>query len=96
MHLLPASKRKKTIGVPEIESIIAKIARIPEKSVSSSDKEQLAKLPERLKMTVFGQDKAIDVLTDAIHLNRSGLSEETKPIGSFLFCRTLPGSVKQK
>ena len=85
MRLLPASKRKKTIGVPEIESIIAKIARIPEKSVSSSDKEQLAKLPERLKMTVFGQDKAIDVLTDAIHLNRSGLSEETKPIGSFLF-----------
>ncbi|MGB5446951.1 MAG: ATP-dependent Clp protease ATP-binding subunit ClpA [Psychromonas sp.] len=85
MRLLPASKRKKTIGVPEIESIIAKIARIPEKSVSTSDKQQLAKLPERLKMTVFGQDRAIDVLTDAIHLNRSGLSEETKPIGSFLF-----------
>jgi ATP-dependent Clp protease ATP-binding subunit ClpA len=85
MRLLPANKRKKTIGVPEIESIIAKIARIPEKSVSSSDKDQLAKLPERLKMTVFGQDDAINVLADAIHLNRSGLSEELKPIGSFLF-----------
>jgi len=85
MRLLPANKRKKNIGVPEIESIIAKIARIPENSVSSSDKEQLAKLPERLKMTVFGQNKAIDVLTDAIHLSRSGLSEEQKPIGSFLF-----------
>ncbi|MEH6453435.1 MAG: ATP-dependent Clp protease ATP-binding subunit ClpA [Psychromonas sp.] len=85
MRLLPANKRKKTIGVPEIESIIAKIARIPEKSVSSSDKDQLAKLPDRLKMTVFGQNDAIKVLTDAIHLNRSGLSEELKPIGSFLF-----------
>ncbi|WP_028864219.1 ATP-dependent Clp protease ATP-binding subunit ClpA [Psychromonas aquimarina] len=85
MRLLPASKRKKTIGVLEIETIIAKIARIPQKSVTSSDKDQLAKLPERLKMTVFGQNNAIDVLTDAIHLNRSGLSEELKPIGSFLF-----------
>ncbi|GLS91999.1 ATP-dependent Clp protease ATP-binding subunit ClpA [Psychromonas marina] len=85
MRLLPASKRKKTIGVLEIENIIAKIARIPKNSVSSDDKDQLAKLPERLKMTVFGQNDAIDQLTDAIHLNRSGLSEETKPIGSFLF-----------
>ncbi|MFT6350551.1 MAG: ATP-dependent Clp protease ATP-binding subunit ClpA [Psychromonas sp.] len=85
MRLLPANKRKKTVGVTEIESVIAKIARIPEQSVSSSAKEQLAKLPERLKMTVFGQNKAIDVLTDAIHLNRSGLSDESKPIGSFLF-----------
>ena len=85
MRLLPPSKRKKTIGVLEIESIIAKIARIPKKSVSSSDKEQLAKLPEHLKMTVFGQDDAIDALSDAIHLNRSGLAEEFKPVGSFLF-----------
>ncbi|MCG6199889.1 ATP-dependent Clp protease ATP-binding subunit ClpA [Psychromonas antarctica] len=85
MRLLPASKRKKTVGVSEIENIIAKIARIPQKSVSSSDKDQLAKLSERLKMTVFGQNDAIDALTDAIHLNRSGLSEELKPIGSFLF-----------
>jgi len=85
MRLMPASKRKKTIGVLEIENIIAKIARIPKNSVSSSDKDQLARLPERLKMTVFGQNEAINQLTDAIHLNRSGLSEETKPIGSFLF-----------
>lgn len=85
MRLLPAGKRKKTIGVQEIENIIAKIARIPQKSVNSSDKEQLAKLPERLKMTVFGQDDAIDALTNAIHLNRSGLAEEAKPVGSFLF-----------
>jgi len=85
MRLLPANKRKKTIGVLEIENIIAKIARIPKNSVSTDDKDQLAKLPERLKMTVFGQNEAIDQLTDAIHLNRSGLSEETKPIGSFLF-----------
>jgi len=85
MRLLPVSKRKKTIGVVEIENIIAKIARIPKNSVSTDDKEQLAKLSERLKMTVFGQNEAINQLTDAIHLNRSGLSEELKPIGSFLF-----------
>ena len=85
MRLLPVSKRKKTIGVAEIETIIAKIARIPEKSVSSSDKDALEKLHDRLKMTVFGQDTAIDALTDAIHLNRSGLSDELKPVGSFLF-----------
>ena len=85
MRLLPTSKRKKTIGVSEIENIIAKIARIPQKSVSSSDKEQLAKLHQRLKMTVFGQDAAIDALADVIHLNRSGLSDELKPVGSFLF-----------
>lgn len=85
MRLLPISKRKKTIGVAEIESIIAKIARIPEKSVSSSDKDALSKLHQRLKMTVFGQDSAIEALTDVIHLNRSGLSDELKPVGSFLF-----------
>ena len=85
MRLLPLSKRKKTIGVADIESIIAKIARIPQKSVSSSDKDALSKLHKRLKMTVFGQDTAIDALTDAIHLNRSGLSDELKPVGSFLF-----------
>lgn len=85
MRLLPVNKRKKTIGVSEIESIIAKIARIPEKSVSSSDKDALSKLHQRLKMTVFGQNTAIEALTDAIHLNRSGLSDELKPVGSFLF-----------
>lgn len=84
-QLLPVSKRKKTINVADIEQIIAKIARIPEKSVSSSDKEVLKNLSRDLKMVVFGQDKAIETLTDAIRLSRSGLGNETKPIGSFMF-----------
>jgi ATP-dependent Clp protease ATP-binding subunit ClpA len=84
-RLLPVSKRKKTIGVGEIEHIIAKMARIPEKSVSASDKEVLKSLDRDLKMVVFGQDNAISTLTDAIRLSRSGLGNETKPIGSFLF-----------
>src|SRR5690625_2924320 len=83
-QLMAPSKRKKSIGVPDIEKIVAKIARIPPKSVSSSDKEQLRKLDENLKMTVFGQDEAIDTLTTAIKLSRAGLSSEEKPIGSFL------------
>ncbi|WP_429073247.1 ATP-dependent Clp protease ATP-binding subunit ClpA [Aeromonas veronii] len=84
-RLLPASKRKKVINVQEIESIVAKIARIPEKSVSSSDKEVLKHLERNLKMVVFGQDKAIEVLTDAIRLSRSGLGNERRPVGCFLF-----------
>ncbi|WP_100640783.1 ATP-dependent Clp protease ATP-binding subunit ClpA [Alteromonas facilis] len=84
-RLLPQSKRKKTIGVGEIEHVIAKIARIPEKSVSASDKEVLKNLGRNLKMVVFGQDDAIETLTDAIHLSRSGLGNEQKPVGSFLF-----------
>lgn len=84
-RLLPANKRKKTIGIGEIESIIAKMARIPEKSVSSNDRDVLRNLERNLKMVVFGQDPAIEVLTDAIRLSRSGLGAETKPIGSFLF-----------
>lgn len=85
IRLMPPSKRKKTIGVGDIEAIVAKIARIPEKSVSSSDKEALKTLESKLKMVVFGQDKAINVLTDAIRLSRSGLGNEKRPIGSFLF-----------
>lgn len=85
IRMLPPSKRKKTIGVSDIEAIVAKIARIPEKSVSSSDKEALKTLESKLKMVVFGQDKAIEVLTDAIRLSRSGLGNEKRPIGSFLF-----------
>ncbi len=85
IRLMPASKRKKTIGVGDIESIVAKIARIPEKSVSSSDRDVLKNLSRNLKMVVFGQDKAIEVLTDAIKLSRSGLGNEQKPVGSFLF-----------
>ncbi|GBL03348.1 ATP-dependent Clp protease ATP-binding subunit ClpA [Glaciecola sp. KUL10] len=84
-RLLPASKRKKVINVSDIESVISKIARIPEKSVSVSDKEVLKNLSRNLKMVVFGQDEAIDTLADAIQLSRSGLGVESKPIGSFLF-----------
>lgn len=84
-RLLPQSKRKKTINVQDIEQIIAKMARIPEKSVSASDKEILKNLNRDLKMMVFGQDQAIESLTDAIHLSRSGLGSEEKPIGSFMF-----------
>lgn len=84
-RLLPASKRKKTINVNDIEHIIAKIARIPEKSVSASDKDVLKNLGRNLKMVVFGQDKAIETLSDAIQLSRSGLGNEAKPIGNFLF-----------
>ena len=84
-RLLPASKRKKVINVAEIEHVIAKMARIPEKSVSASDKDVLANLDRNLKLVVFGQDEPIDVLTAAIRLSRSGLGNEEKPIGSFLF-----------
>jgi len=84
-RLQPASKRKKIVGVSDIEMVISKIARIPAKSVSSSDKEQLKGLSEKLKMVVFGQDPAIDVLTTSIKMARAGLREGTKPIGSFLF-----------
>lgn len=84
-RLVPVSKRRKTIGVSEIEHIISKIARIPEKSVSASDKETLKNLTRDLKLVVFGQDAAIDTLSDAIRLSRSGLGNETKPIGSFMF-----------
>ncbi|MFM2476930.1 ATP-dependent Clp protease ATP-binding subunit ClpA [Celerinatantimonas sp. MCCC 1A17872] len=85
MRMLPVSRRKKTIGVSDIEAIVAKIARIPEQKVSSTDREVLKTLGETLKMMVFGQDRAIDVLVDAIRLNRSGLGVEGKPVGSFLF-----------
>ncbi|MPY24770.1 ATP-dependent Clp protease ATP-binding subunit ClpA [Shewanella psychropiezotolerans] len=85
MAMQPASKRKKTIGQGEIESIIAKIARIPEKSVSATDKDMLKNLDRNLKMVVFGQDNAIESLSAAIRLSRSGLSGEETPVGSFLF-----------
>ena len=84
-QLQAPSKRKKTIGVTDVENVVAKIARIPPKSVSSSDKEQLRKLDQNLKMTVFGQDEAIDTLATAIKLSRAGLGSAEKPIGSFLF-----------
>ena len=84
-RLLPVSKRKKTINVADIEQVIAKIARIPEKSVSASDKDVLKNLGRNLKMVVFGQDEAIEKMSSAIQLSRSGLGNETKPIGNFLF-----------
>lgn len=85
MRLRPESKRRKVIGVPDIESIVAKIARIPPKSVSSSDKERLGTLERDLKLVIFGQDEAIGELGTAIKLSRAGLSHEDKPIASFLF-----------
>ncbi|WGO96818.1 ATP-dependent Clp protease ATP-binding subunit ClpA [Saccharophagus degradans] len=84
-QLQPESKRKKQIGVRDIEEIVAKIARIPAKSVSSSDKSLLVKLEDTLRMTVFGQHEAISTITSAIKLSRAGLTNHDKPIGSFLF-----------
>lgn len=84
-QLQPVNKRKKTIGVADIERVVAKIARIPSKRVNSSDKEVLRKLDDNLKMLVFGQNQAIDTLSTAIKLSRAGLNSVEKPIGSFLF-----------
>ncbi|MES2204978.1 MAG: ATP-dependent Clp protease ATP-binding subunit ClpA [Pseudomonadota bacterium] len=84
-NMLPEAKRKKTITVEDIEMVVAKIAHIPAKKISSSDKEQLKNLVQNLKTLVYGQDNAIDALGSAIKLARSGLRDEKKPIGSFLF-----------
>jgi ATP-dependent Clp protease ATP-binding subunit ClpA len=84
-RLLPQSRRKKTIGVADIEAIVSKIARIPPKTVSATDKDSLRTLERDLKMVVYGQDEAIDTLAGAIKMARSGLGNEQKPIGSFLF-----------
>ncbi|MDO8704609.1 MAG: ATP-dependent Clp protease ATP-binding subunit ClpA [Sulfuricaulis sp.] len=84
-HLLPPSRRKKTIGVHDIEDIVAKMARIPPKTVSTSDREALKTLERDLKMVVFGQDEAIDALATAIKMSRSGLGHPEKPVGSYLF-----------
>jgi len=84
-RIAPKAKQKKIIGKPEIEEIIAKIARIPPRSVSSDDRSALANLDRDLKAVVFGQDKAIDALASAIKMARSGLGNPQKPIGNFLF-----------
>jgi ATP-dependent Clp protease ATP-binding subunit ClpA len=84
-RLQPKSRQKKTIGVTDIEIIVAKIAQIPAKTVSSSDKSKLEGLVDQLKLVVFGQDSAIDALTTSIKLARAGLREGERPIGSFLF-----------
>ena len=83
--LLPEAKRKKTIGVKEVEAVISKMARIPSKSVSKSDTEQLRTLEEDLQRVVFGQDPAIKALAAAIKMARAGLRDPNKPIGSYLF-----------
>ncbi|BBE71580.1 ATP-dependent Clp protease ATP-binding subunit ClpA [Oharaeibacter diazotrophicus] len=83
--LLPEARRKKTIGIKEIEATIATMARIPPKSVSKDDAEVLEHLEENLKRVVYGQDKAIEALASAIKLARAGLREPEKPIGNYLF-----------
>ncbi len=83
--LLPEAKRKKTITVREIEDVIAKMARMPSKNVSMDDAEALKNLEKNLRLTVFGQDKAITELAAAVKMARAGLREETKPMGSYLF-----------
>ena len=83
-RLQPEEERKSVIGVSEVEAIIASIARIPPKTVSSDDKESLGKLEENLKMVVFGQDDAIHALATSIKMARAGLKSVEKPIGSFL------------
>ncbi len=84
-RILPKSKQKKVISKHEIEEVVAKITRIPPQTVSSDDRNSLKTLGRDLKVTVFGQDKAIDALTTAIKMARSGLGNPLKPIGSFLF-----------
>jgi ATP-dependent Clp protease ATP-binding subunit ClpA len=83
--LLPEAKRRKTVTLRDVEEIVAKIARIPPKSVSADDKETLRNLERDLKSMVFGQDKAIEALSAAIKLSRAGLRDPEKPIGNYLF-----------
>jgi ATP-dependent Clp protease ATP-binding subunit ClpA len=85
LRLKPEAEREDRVTVKMIEDIVAKMARIPAKSVSASDKDVLRTLERDLKLTIFGQDKAIEALSSAIKMSRSGLNEEEKPIGSFLF-----------
>ena len=83
--LVPEARRKKVIGVKEVESVVSKIARIPPKSVSKTDSEALRQLEADLRRTVFGQDQAIDQLASAMKMARAGLREPQKPIGCYLF-----------
>jgi ATP-dependent Clp protease ATP-binding subunit ClpA len=85
LRLRPESEREEVVTVTMVENIVAKMARIPPKSVSSSDKDVLRNLERNLKLTIFGQDLAIAALSSAIKMSRSGLTDEEKPIGSFLF-----------
>ncbi len=85
LRLQPVSERGERVTVEMIENIVAKMARIPPKSVSASDRDVLKTLERDLKLTIFGQDKAVEALSAAIKMSRSGLTDEGKPIGSFLF-----------
>jgi ATP-dependent Clp protease ATP-binding subunit ClpA len=84
-YLQPEEERKKVIEVVDIEKMVAKIARVPERNVSASDREVLKNLTRDLKMMIFGQDESIETLGAAVKLSRSGLRDSSKPIGSFLF-----------
>jgi len=85
VHLMPASRRRRVIGVPDVEAVVARMARIPPRQVSTSDRSTLKNLERDLKMVVFGQDSAIERLAGAIKTARAGLGSGDKPIGSFLF-----------
>jgi ATP-dependent Clp protease ATP-binding subunit ClpA len=85
LRLKPVDQRETTVTVAHIENVVARIARIPPKNVSSSDRDVLKNLERNLKLTIFGQDKAIEALAAAIKMSRSGLGDQRKPVGSFLF-----------
>ena len=85
LRLQPAATRETTVDVHHIEEVVARNARIPPKTVSSNDKETLRNLERNLKLVIFGQDKAVETLSAAIKMSRSGLGDERKPVGSFLF-----------
>jgi ATP-dependent Clp protease ATP-binding subunit ClpA len=84
-RLLPISRRRKVIGVAEIEQVVSAIAKIPAGQISATDRDMLAHLERNLKMTVFGQDKSVEWVTHAIKLSRAGLTSQGKPVGCFLF-----------
>ena len=84
-NLVPRSKRKKVIGVKEVEDTVSKMARVPSRSISRDDKTLLSNIENDLKRLVFGQDKAIETLASAIKLSRAGLREPDKPVGNYLF-----------
>jgi ATP-dependent Clp protease ATP-binding subunit ClpA len=85
LRLQPVEKRAASVTVTQIENVVARIARIPPKNVSLSDRDVLKNLERNLKLTIFGQDKAIEALSSAIKMSRSGLGDQRKPVGSFLF-----------
>ena len=85
LRLKPAAERESTVTVEQVENVVARMARIPPKNVSLSDRDALKNLERNLKLTIFGQDNAIQALAAAIKMSRSGLGDERKPVGSFLF-----------